>query len=325
MRTSVLGLALLLAAAACTPDATDEPTPADGPWRVSEDPVATDGLPRAVDTTVHLADGTTVETEHPIGAYVVAGDGVYYVPAPSDPDEEFQPTDTDAELWYADRDGEVTSTGNRVLASSLSASPNGRYVAWIDQVSGQRDDFGTPQAEAVVWDLERGEEVVRATDGMGDPAADDFAAAYPEADLDIALLADTTAYVDGLGETWAFELSSGDGEMLSDDAEVPAYDPLSRVSPDGTWTIRGGEQNQVIVGQDGRRVEPQMATPRWTLLGWVDDRTVYGVAEAGEPTLKLCTVPQGRCRELVGTAGEQVIFPQGRLATDRLDLRGTAP
>lgn len=318
-RSALVTAAVALLLAGCTTDA-EQPDGSDEPWRLSADPVETGGLVWASGSTVHLADGTTIDTGAPIGGYVVAGDGVWF--AEADGDDYQLGNDAEAELRFAAPDGEVVDTGITFLGESLAASAGGRYLALIDVRSGEEDDFGTPQATVRVLDLRTGEEVVQSTEGMGDPADDDFAAVYPEAEMDVRALTDEAAYVDTLEGTLAFDLATGEARAVSDD-EVPdpGLDPTT--SPDGAWQIVDGpRRTDLLAHEDGRRVRPRPGTPRWDLDRWVDDTTVVGVAISGpglgeqiDPrdslALMSCVVPTGACVVHEETSGREVLFPHG--------------
>ena len=47
----------------------------------ARDPVDVTGLAWATGSTVQLADGSTIDTGDPVQAFVVGGDGVFFVPA----------------------------------------------------------------------------------------------------------------------------------------------------------------------------------------------------------------------------------------------------
>lgn len=313
MRLAVLAAALLLLAGC-----TDDPSGSDGAWRQSDHPLSTTGFVWAAGSVVHTRNGT-IDTGVAISTYVVAGDGVYFT-EDENPDDGIAYRNTrTAELLYADRGGEVTGTGVDVLVQSVAASPDGRYLAALDVGSGEKDQYGTRQAELVIWDLQSGEELVRSTQGMGDPETDDFAALYPDVELDIPAVTEDTAYVDVLG-LWAYDLATGDGEELTDDAELPTYDPSSPESPNGDWELVERRRGQVLVGPDGTIVKPEAEAMRPRLLGWVDDRMLYGVTDGDERTLVTCAVPSGECTSIDGTTGELVVFPLDRLRTSAIDL-----
>ncbi len=315
---------LLAAAAAlgllagCGPDDVG----GDGPeWPASSDPVDTTGLIWATGSTVHLSDGTTIDTGRTLGPYVVAGDGVFFTTDAEATGTPAESGPTPSPLYFADRAGAVTDTG--VDAYTLSASPDGRYLGLLDLTSGEQDEFGTRQAETVVVDLRTGEEVVRSTAGMGDPDADDLASLYSEAVLGVSRVTDDSAYVEAVGATYAFDLATGEGEPAPDDLDL-SYPPFDdRTSPDGAWRILDDESWQdQLVSADGERATPDSGTARRDLVWWVDDLTVAGFAISGpgtgsqlaaddRGTLMTCVVPSGACEVVEETAGTTVRFPTG--------------
>lgn len=289
MRVLVAAVALVSLTAAC--DVT--PSEEDASWQHSTDPVPTSGLPFVVGSTVQLGDGT-IDTGIAIAAFVVAGDGIYFV-EDDDPADDHRPATGTQELLFAARDGEVVDTGVEVLVPTLRASPDGRHLAAIDMASGKEDDHGTPQAALVVWNLRTGEEVVRSTEATGDPDEDDFAALYPELEMSISSIDDASLRLDAVG-TWSYDFATGAAERLTDDTEEQTPPPP-------------------LPSPDGGRVE---------LYGWLDDDTTYGVQDGtrdGDPAMVVtCEVRPVRCAEIRGTAGQYVILPNG-LTTTGLDLR----
>lgn len=118
------------------------------------DPVATDGLIWASGSTVHLPDGSTIDTGDLAGAYVVAGAGVWF--ASAEPDE--REGNVLPQLRVATADG-VEDLGAHPAIGSLTTSEDGRWLAFIDRL-----EAGAGSAEAVVVDLTTGEEVVRSSE-----------------------------------------------------------------------------------------------------------------------------------------------------------------
>ncbi|WP_182376517.1 hypothetical protein [Nocardioides sp. WS12] len=313
MRALVVAVALVALSAGCSdPQATE-----DTSWQHSDDPVPTSGLPFAVGDTVHLAD-RAVDAGIAIAAFVVAGDGVYFI-EDDDPDDGNRPSRGTRELRFSAADGEVVDTGVDVLVETLRASPDGRYLAAIDMASGEEDAFGTPQAALVVWDLRTGEEIIRSSSATGDPAEDDFAALYPELEMNISSIDDDGLRLDAVG-TWSFDFVTGEGERLADDTgEAPA--PL--VSPDGTWRIDQRGKPQVLLGPGGVQLAPDAERARLELYGWADDTTAYGVLDGAPAAVMTCEVPSGACSEVADTAGRYVVLPNG-LANGGLDLSDVA-
>src|SRR4051794_27234632 len=111
MRTTGVWCAGLLAAgllSACDSGGDAAEVDDDAAWRTSTAAVETAGLTWAVGSTVHLPDGTPIDRGEPVRAYVVAGDGVFFVPS----SEVAEDTPfVDAPLWFAAPDEEAEDTG----------------------------------------------------------------------------------------------------------------------------------------------------------------------------------------------------------------------
>lgn len=301
-------LALVLAAGC-----GDDEGGGDGGWPPSGDPVDATGPVYAVGDTVHLGDGSTIGLGDEPAQFLLAGDGVYFVPATGD--------GLSGQLLRATPDG-VTETGAEAEARSLRTSPDRTHLAFIDLTTGEEDQWGTPVATAVVVDLASGEEVVRTTEGMGDPDGDDdLFDLYEDADgPSIVAVTDEAAYVstptDGI---WAYDLASGDGEKVADSgAEVmdePWYPSLPQDStapvpnPSGTWSYVNPsllDDPPFFEPADGAPVTTRADLERWGLAGWLDDETALGIGgdAVGEVrVLVTCTVPTGRCTTVEGTEG----------------------
>lgn len=305
----------------------DDPRPA-GPaspgttaasWTASSDPLETGGLIWAAGSTVHLADGTTIETGRAVDSYVVAGDDVYFTTGEL-VDDDGAAIDATA-LYAAGRDGEPEQVADGV-ATPL-ASPDGHYLVFLDVVSSdERDGADTTQVETVVVDLRSGD-VRRSTEGMGDPGTDDFADLYNEAEIGVRRVTDDTAYVGAADGDYAIDLATGEGERL--DPGDLSWDrrPGDPASPDGHWRIADTDDlRDRLVSGDGTRVTPRTGTPRWDLDHWTDDGLAVGFAidgpgngsritDADSFALMGCVVPTGRCRVVEETTGQTIRFPAG--------------
>lgn len=286
-------------------------------WEASTERVDGTGLVYAVDDVVHLGDGSTIDLRTEPAGFVLAGDGVYFVPVGDD---------ADGDLRLATADG-VDSTGARADASSLRTSPDGRFLAFIDDRTGAEDRFGTPVATAVVVDLAAGEEVLRSTDGMGDPEGDDdLADLYEDADGPAVLgVTGDTAYVDTPDGARAYDLADGQGREVPE-SQMPWVEDEQEdlVSPAGTWRIDnpldGPPLLRPVAG--GRAVVTSAdGVESWAVTGWLDDETVVASGDpVGERWAPLtCRLPSGRCTRVPGTEG-------GALRSeDGLRLPGSSP
>lgn len=316
--TAIAGLACALIAAGCT---EDRPTTDDGvAWPSTDSPVATEGLVWAAGSTVHLADGSTIELEQEAGTYVVAGPGVFY----------FNAATTGPRFLLARSDGEVVETD--ADPTSLQTSADGRWLGLIDQPEGDN----RPR-EVVVVDLTTGEEVVRSQEGVGaveveDPDDMDWEDLYEDEPVEMVGIVDDMAYVAGLSDYYAWDLTTGEAEVV-DEPVHPADDP-PYWNPSRTWQVPPQDVGAVPVlrpADDGEAVttffpEPdRSATPAlpgdpdlesWTLMGWLDDETAVGLTSTTDPydplpVLVTCAVPSGECGVLEG-AEEGVSLPVDR-------------
>lgn len=322
--------ATILLTAACS----DGGAIAEGTWPTTDDPAATDGLIWASGSTVHLPDGSTVDTgERPAGAYVVAGAGVWFASAQP---EELEGNEL-PELRVATPDG-VEDLGVHPGIGTLTTSADGRWLAFIDRL-----DDGAGAAEAVVVDLTTGEEVVRSSDGLlpSDTDGADWTDLYEDAPVGMLGVVDDTAYVRGLDSLVTYDLATGKGSSSALDWEAIRasewWQSLHRTAPlgnaDRSWQIppqRFGA-TPVLESADGERVTtalsaastvPDVTGPpldEWSVGGWVDDTTVVGLTPSRDgssvdwssPVLITCVVPSGACEVVEGTE-EGVNLPSDR-------------
>lgn len=327
----VVAAALALLATGCGDEGDVTGTTDSDVWRKSTDPATTSGLAWAAGSTVHLSDGTTIDTGDYVNMFVVAGDGVFFVPTDTEEDAGSNAFFDDAELMFAAPGQPVTGTGLRVAADYVGASEDGRYLAVIETTSGEKDRFGTPQATVMAFDLETGEQVVDSTLGMGDPAEDDFADGYSESEMEIIALTDTHLYVGAMGY-FVFDLTTGEGREL-EEGERPSVMGDDLESPNGEWRIEKPDAGpNRIVGADGREVPVTTEGPRWNLGWWADDRTAVGTQITGPNTgnrtkpgdsvaLMSCEVPSGKCEVFEETVGQTVVFPYGSTLGDGIILQ----
>jgi hypothetical protein len=314
----------LVLTTACTPD--DDPAASTTSWPTTSTPVATDGLIWASGSTVHLPDGSTIDTGRLAGAYVVAGAGVWF--ASSEPDE--LDGNELPELRVATADG-VEDLDAHPGIGSLTTSADGRWLAFIDRLEG-----GAGAAEAVVVDLTTGEEVVRSSEGLlpSETEGADWTDLYEDAPVAMLGVVDGTAYVQGLSSLVAYDLSTGEATSTDLDWEAIRstdwYASLHRTAPlwnaDQSWRIpvQPYGATPVLESADGERVtttlpgatgplgSPDVSGPpleEWRLGGWIDGRTALGTTPSRDgsgtdwltPVLLTCTVPSGECAVVEGT------------------------
>ena len=316
-------LALAVLAGSLAGCADDEPAlDNSAAWRTSRASVATDGLAWAAGSTVHLPDGTTVDTGTPVRAFLVGGDGVFFVPAEGADDEV---TFTGAPLWFASPGSEAEDTGLRVASTGVAVSPDGTALAVLDA------DYDEGSAVMRLFDLSSGEENTSEdgmdTSGIGDPVDH-----LLESEVEILGITDQEVAARVINGDWSYDLATGEGRVLEGE-EPPGVPADPELSPDGEWRIdlRPGLRD-ALVAPSGDEVVPDTGTPRWTLSSWVDADTVLGVAVDGpgegdeigpEDALALmtCQVPSGACRPVDGTSGERVVLPLRTQPTSVIDLR----
>lgn len=317
---ALAGLACLALLAGCT-DADRGAEPVDS-WPSTEEPVDADGLVWASGSAVHLPDGSTIDTGALAGAYVVAGAGVWFASAePGDLEQDGLP-----ELRLATPDG-VEGTGAHPGIGSLTATTDGRWLAFIDRL-----DSGSGSAEAVVVDLSTGEEVVRSDEGLvpDDTGDVDWTDLYEDAPVTVLGIVGETAYVRGLGDVVAHDLSTGDVEILdlsgTDLVDQDWFRTLHPRAPlsnaDRSWSILPQDFSDpvtVLESAEGERVTTSVpggtATPEgpgleeWMVGGWLDDDTAVAITPSRDgpdeswtvPALLTCQVPSGECTVLDGT------------------------
>lgn len=279
----------------------------DAAWRTSTAAVETAGLSWAVDSTVHLADGSTIDTGEPIRAFVVAGDGVFFVPGNEGEDDVL----SDAPLWFVTPDGEPEDTGLEVTRDHFAASPDGRFLALLDA------DTDDGSAVMRIFDLSTGK-LHDSEDGMDTSGIDDPVHHLLEMEVEILGIDDEQLTARVIEGDFVYDLATGEGTETDD---VEPTDPL--VSPDGAWRIDESTPfREVLVSESGEEVVPDTGTRRWGLTSWVDDTTVLGFSIDGPGTgdqvgpdnslaMMTCTVPDGACASVEGTQGQRVLLPYG--------------
>ncbi|RYB90236.1 hypothetical protein EUA06_12695 [Nocardioides glacieisoli] len=320
-RGLVASLLLVGAATACTPDVRDD-VDDDAVWRTSAEPIYTGGFVWAVGSTVHLADGTTIDTGATVRALLVGGDGVFFVPFdPEDDDGRF----VGADLFFTAPDGDAVDTGLDVDDEGVAVSPDGTHLAVL------ATDYDTGGAEMRLYDLTSGDGVT--TDDGFDTDRTDPVHDLNESEVAILVITDAEVYARTTGGDWAYDLDSGDARELGEDEVVPerGADPLQ--SPAGGWRIEQRDGlRAVLVPDAGEDVVPDAPAERWTLSRWIDEGTVLGIAVDGPGdgdtvgpddvlSLMTCQVPSGACVTVPGTAGERVVVPLRPGAGGGFDLR----
>jgi hypothetical protein len=302
----VMVMTLTLSACATGTDDVDEVT-----WRGSDSPVgADDGLAwaNAQSGEIHLPDGGTLDVEPPVRSFVLAGDGAYVVDERNS--DIVAVTDAGAEATGAHAEG-------------LRASPDGRYLAFIDTQAGplfQSDPHGDVHLlTSVVVDLATSKEIFRSTRGMGDPNKDDLTDLYEDASYGVLGMTNETAWIQpATGDVLAVQLSNGQVTTIDDHdlAETekgwvrPPLSPPTIGGPanaDRSWGIYhvstpDPEQSSdpdvriprdELESADGTRIAPRVDAANWYFEQWVDATTVVGFANTGlvDPDRAMEVVP----------------------------------
>jgi hypothetical protein len=320
---AVLALVAVLALTGCDsnlPIVGDEPD-----WRTSTTPLDHASLVWAMGSTVHFADGTTVDTDDDIHAYVVAGDGVFFVPFESDDDGDFWAFG-DTDLFYVAPGTAAVKTGLSVDSSGVAVTPDGNRLVILDD----DDDAGT--AVMRFFDLHSGEEIT-SKDGWDTSGIDDPEWYFNESEVKILAITDSHVYARTIDGEYSYDLTTGEGQPLDDDVEVPGYGDDPNESPDGEWIIEDQETMQdAVVSTNRADVVPlDPGSSRWYLSGWLDSDTVIGARIDGPGsskkvsledslTLMTCEVPAGTCTRIPETTNEQIVLPMGVDSTFVLNL-----
>jgi hypothetical protein len=315
MRTSATALLpLALLASSCGGGSGSDDARREAPWARATSPVATSAPIWAQDGVVHLGDGGTIRTARTMREYVVAGDGVYFL------------TGRGTTLEHATATG-IRSTGVTISGwDDLRASPDGRYLAYIDRTTGPGDTYGTHLALAIVVDTTTGREVLRTGAGMGDVEHDDLADLYEDATSpQIAGITTHEVWVAGPDGVRTYDLQSGeligtyDGQVVWSTKRpwVFRYGP----SVGGTWNLERSwaidpqaEPAAALHSAAGRDISPAVDAPYWTLDRWGDVGTVIGYAYDQRPSRTwhahrtdghpiMCRVPNGTCERIRGADG----------------------
>ncbi|MRJ76661.1 hypothetical protein GEV29_08945 [Aeromicrobium sp. SMF47] len=330
MHRTLTLLIAALALAAC--GSSDDSEALD--WTAAKDPAgATGGLVWADAQTgeIHLSDGRTLDAERAISSFVIAGDGAYVVDKGGDA------------LIQVTADG-ARPTGAHT--AQVRASPNSRYLAFIDSLAGPTFEGSVHQLTSVVVDLKTGKEIFRSTRGMGDLKNDDLTDLYEDADHFVLGIDNKTAWIQAAeGDVLTIDLSSSRVKALQDvdlsDEKNPWVGPRfggeparGPASPDRAWGIRRVNRTVPQLASDpnmyfardelesdtgGARLVPRTAAVSWSLDSWLGPTRVVGYANVGlenadrlnnpeDRTLMTCTVPDGRCTLVPGS--ERAILPE---------------
>lgn len=282
-------------------------------WPAVADPQGATMVSWSQGSVIYRADGSKVDVGRPVEAYVAAGGG-YLAVVDSEGSEE-----PPGNLYHASLAGEVEPVGAFVHAQSFNASPDGRFFAYLDSTLGERDEHDVAVKQMVVVDLRAGKELVRSSEGMGDPEEDDLGADYENHPVGFAGITDQIAYFYNIHQSLGYALPSGkkvgvpeEGKPWEQPETVPEWNPAH------TWRLlttgRHKGKNARIESADGRQLTPRIDAEHWNIVDWVDDDTWVGRAVRGPGTigdhatasrrtwsLFTCDVPDLGCRTLPGS------------------------
>lgn len=266
-------------------------------WPAASDPIDVQGIAWVKGNTFGDARGPLFDVTPKPSAFVVAGEGIYY--------------GAGSRIYYGTAHG-VTDLGTVGRASTLAASPNRRWIAFIDLVPKR-------PAEAVVVDTSTGKEVLRTDKHMADENGGDSSDLYAENPPRIPQITDDVVWIEAPNGYLEYQLGSG---RLVDHGSHPFKEKGDQIlspwwanrtedgqgvwNPSREWYIdNASNRGALFAHKDGRRAHPR---PRgeYYLLGWIDDATAYGVRNQ---QLVTCVVPTARCTDVPGAAGEGVVLP----------------
>ncbi len=305
---------------------------------VGEPAYDVDGPSWAAGDTIHVGDWSVTVKPAP-EAYVVADRGIYYVAKDV--------------LHFTDGESPVKEVGP-IASSTLVESVDGRYLGMMGEAAGSDDEYSTPARVPLVFDLETGNEILRAEPGEVSKD-DDLADLYEDASVGFLGFADDAAYADDPlrnGST-RFPLDGGEPEAAPTDdfglAELPAFAGERGIevtvqpangdgyeiseTGDGYSGVLSPDERYLFVDGDGRgtayydaesgesiRFDPGLRDFR--LGGWIDDETFYGATSsrgngefpAGRVRIVSCTTTTGSCTP---------VGPEFRMSADTFLLFGT--
>lgn len=247
-------------------------------------------LAHASDGRIHTRDGQVVEVGEGLDRWVVSEVGVFFTTDEPADQVGYLPA---ARLYFTDGTGEPTFTGHAIDPLSLNASPEGRYVAYVETTSGPVSD-GQPWTTTVVLDVREHDVVVQESAGLRTWLTEDAVALFSELEGDTrggaAFLDDGRVLVVGPGfDDVVVDLESGDRTRLTASRSRGLSYPDSPDAPDQVHSIRVDDAGRSFVGPGLDLPVP----PGAELLGWRSDDLVQGV-DGGR--LLLCSVEQMTCR-----------------------------
>jgi hypothetical protein len=244
------------------------------------------------DGTVHVGD-RTVELGKRVDQFVLGATGVYWMRGET--------------LMFTSAEGDTREV-EEVGTANLAVSADRSVLATVDQSRGPTDEYGTHVAQLAVFDTRTGEQLYRTPDEEPDDGAD-LADLYSEIMPLLKGVSDERAFFDKVtirlddGSTIPVEEDDEGIEVYPDYAETLFLDgyhvgirgegrhrelagssafAIGRLSPDrstifdaGVWPTKA----VVYDAETGRQAAIDAPWSHFSLAGWSDDDTFYGVAE----------------------------------------------
>ena len=248
------------------------------------------------DGTLHVGE-RTVELGDRVDQFVLGATGVYWMRGQT--------------LWFTSAEGETEKVEN-VGWGNLAVSADRSVFATVDQSRGPTDDYGTHVIQVAAFDTRTGEQLYRTPDQEPDDGAD-LADLYGEIMPLLTGVSDERLFFDGA----TIDLADGSSTEASQDADgIEVYVGLAEtLFPDGYHVNIGGEgRHRELTGSSlygVGRLSPDRSTifdvSQWptdavayeartgrqrpidapwehfTLVGWNDEDTFFGVAERIDP------------------------------------------
>ena len=321
--TSALVATLVLAGAGCssTPDdetarptmtttVTQAPEPRPTPIAPVSDPPSTTAVAWAQGSRLHVGDTEADLRPMSVDAFAVTRGGVFVL--------------SRGRLWLTDL-VEVHDTGYRRIRS-LTVSPDGRYLGFVDLPSFAREPRSV--AVATVYDTETGRPVLGSTVGMGDATKDDLPDLYEDAEPEpLGFLDDGRFVARTPSGLYAYPLRGGRPRRLSGDLVSTSTQAGTTV---GTDKVVGPERRYGLSDPRFLRFRPYdvatgaaVAVPHgpqafqagvWTSATQLDG-VVLSRRTGGRPlSIVRCDLADARCHTVVAgdrLGRDQVTLPTG--------------
>lgn len=242
--------------------------------------------------TLHVGD-RTVELGDGVDLFVLGATGAYWVRGET--------------LMFTSAEGETVEVAD-VGWANLAVSADHSVLATVDQSRGPTDEFGTHVLQVAAFDTRTGEQLYRTPDEEPDDGAD-LTDLYGELMPVLRGVSDERIFVDGATillddgssvpvghDAEGMDVHDGYAETLFPDGyrvslrgegrrrelgESSAYG-TGLLSPDRSTIFDNGSWPTPAVAYDAVTGLPRPIDAPWehfTLAGWSDDETFFGVAE----------------------------------------------